>query len=68
MDSELPPQLQAPFHVQVEGLFMLCAARLGARQDGFCSRLVNKWKGWARFRQEPALLEQANTDFVQDLG
>jgi hypothetical protein len=38
---------------------MLCAARLSARQDAFCSRLVNKWKGWARFRQEPSLLEQA---------
>jgi hypothetical protein len=38
---------------------MLCAARLSARQDGFCSRLVNKWKGWARFRQEPSLLELA---------
>ena len=50
---------QARLHLQITGLLMLCAARLSARQDAFCSRLVNKWKGWARFRQEPSLLEQA---------
>jgi glycosyltransferase involved in cell wall biosynthesis len=48
-----------PLYLQITGLLMLCAARLSARQDGFCSRLVNKWKGWARFRQEPSLLELA---------
>jgi hypothetical protein len=52
-------QQHAPLHLQIAGLLMLCAARLSAREDGFCSRLVNKWKGWARFRQEPSLLEQA---------
>lgn len=52
-------QPQAPLYLQITGLLMLCAARLSARQDGFCLRLVNKWKGWARFRQEPSLLEQA---------
>jgi glycosyltransferase involved in cell wall biosynthesis len=51
---------QAPAHLQIVGLLMLCAARVGARPDGFCWRLVNKWKGWSRFRQEPLLLEQAN--------
>lgn len=51
---------QAPTHLQIAGLLMLCAARLGARPDAFCWRLVNKWKGWSRFRQEPSLLEQAN--------
>jgi hypothetical protein len=51
---------QAPLHLQIAGLLMLCAARLGAREDGLCWRLVNKWKGWSRFRQEPSLLEQAN--------
>jgi hypothetical protein len=50
-------QQQAPLHLQTTGLLMLCAARLSARRDGLCSRLVNKWKGWARFRQEPLLLE-----------
>jgi glycosyltransferase involved in cell wall biosynthesis len=48
---------QAPLHLQIAGLLMLYAARRGARPDGLCSRLVNKWKGWARFRQEPLLLE-----------
>lgn len=45
-----------PLHVA--GLLMLCAARQGVTPDGVCSRLVNKWKGWARFRQEPLLLER----------
>ena len=47
----------APLHVRIAGLLMLYAARRGARPDGLRSRLVNKWKGWARFRQEPLLLE-----------
>jgi len=47
----------APLHMRIAGLLMLYAARRGARPDGLCSRLVNKWKGWARFRQEPLLLE-----------
>ena len=52
---------QVPRHLQIGGLLMLCAARWGRRPDTFCWRLVNKWKGWSRFRQEPSLLEQANT-------
>jgi|HubBroStandDraft_2_1064218.scaffolds.fasta_scaffold02547_4 glycosyltransferase involved in cell wall biosynthesis len=51
---------QAPLHLQIVGLLMLCAARLGERPDAFCWRLVNKWKGWSRFRQEPSLVQQAN--------
>jgi glycosyltransferase involved in cell wall biosynthesis len=53
-------QQEAPLHLQIAGLLMLCAARLGNKRNGFCSRLVNKWKGWARFRQEPLLLEPTN--------
>lgn len=52
-------QQQAPLPLQIAGLLMLCTARLSERQDGFCWRLVNKWKGWVRLRQEPSLLEQA---------
>lgn len=59
-------QQQAPLHVQIAGLLMLCAARLGAGRNRFCSRLVNKWKGWVRFRQEPLLLEHVNLQFAQD--
>jgi glycosyltransferase involved in cell wall biosynthesis len=50
---------QAPLHVQIAGLLMLYAARQAATPEALCSRLVNKWKGWARFRQEPLLLEHA---------
>jgi glycosyltransferase involved in cell wall biosynthesis len=45
----------APVPLQVVGLLMLYAALQAS--GGFCSRLVNKWKGWVRFRQEPLLLE-----------
>jgi glycosyltransferase involved in cell wall biosynthesis len=53
-------QQRVHLHLQIAGLLMLCTARLGSRPDGLCSRLVNKWKGWARFRQEPLLLEHPN--------
>jgi glycosyltransferase involved in cell wall biosynthesis len=45
----------APVPLQVVGLLMLYAALQAS--GGFCSRLVNKWKGWVRFRQEPLLQE-----------
>jgi GT2 family glycosyltransferase len=48
----------APWHLQIVGVSMLCAARISGAQDGVCTRVVNKWKGWARFRQEPSLLKQ----------
>jgi glycosyltransferase involved in cell wall biosynthesis len=57
-------QQQAPLHVQTEGLLMLYAAQ--ARPEAACSRLVNKWKGWARFRQEPSLLNDAQGEFGQN--
>lgn len=47
----------AGLRLQVGGLLMISVLRLSAR--GFARRLVNKWKGWVRFRQEPALLESA---------
>src|ERR1700675_1615631 len=50
---------QTPLHLRIAGLLMLYAVRRGSRPNGVCSRLVNKWKGWARFRQEPLLLEHA---------
>jgi glycosyltransferase involved in cell wall biosynthesis len=59
-------QQQAPIYLQLAGLLMLCAARASAKKDGFGSRLVNKWKGWARFRQEPSLLELPNEGAPQD--
>jgi hypothetical protein len=50
---------QAPLHLQIAGLLMLCAAPRGGGRDGFCAQLVNNWKGRARFRQEPSLVERA---------
>lgn len=49
-------QQRASLQVRIAGLLILCALEDGSR-TGFCARLVNKWKGWARFRQEPSLLE-----------
>jgi glycosyltransferase involved in cell wall biosynthesis len=46
-------QQQAPSHVKIGGLGMICAARLGTRWGSVGLRLVNRWKGWVRFRQEP---------------
>jgi glycosyltransferase involved in cell wall biosynthesis len=55
-------QQRGALHLRVMGLLMLCAARLSSGRDGFCSRLVNKWKGWVRFRQEPLILEMVDGD------
>jgi len=46
-------QQQAPSHLKIGGLGMICAARLGTRWGSVGLRLVNRWKGWVRFRQEP---------------
>lgn len=43
--------------LQVAGLLMLCAARQAVAPDGFGSRLVNKWKGWVRFREVPLVVD-----------
>lgn len=39
------------------GWVMLCIRRAGPMDSGLAFRIVNKWKGWVRFRQEPALLQ-----------
>jgi glycosyltransferase involved in cell wall biosynthesis len=51
---------RAPYHVRFFGNLMLVLARLAGRSEGICARIVNKWKGWVRFRQEPALLKVGN--------
>ena len=51
---------QAPWHLQIMGCLMLCALRLSRGEGDVVSRAVNKWKGWVRFRQEPALLKREN--------
>jgi hypothetical protein len=51
--------------LQVAGLFMIGLLRLSARQEGVCGRLINKWKGWVRFRQEPALLAEPAENLPQ---
>jgi glycosyltransferase involved in cell wall biosynthesis len=50
---------QAPRYLATMGVPMLFAAWAGGRGNGLCARAVNKWKGWVRFRHEPALLEPA---------
>jgi len=45
----------ALLHVRFLGLAMLQLVRL-AGNSGLVGRLVNKWKGWIRFRQEPKLM------------
>lgn len=55
----------ASLPLQIGGLLMIGALGLSARQEGVAGRLVNKWKGWMRFRQEPALLERASESLPQ---
>ena len=46
---------QAPIAIGAGGALMLRLLGLHAAETGWSSRAVNKWKGWVRFRQEPAL-------------
>ncbi len=55
-------QQSLPWHMRLSGLLMLCAVRLSSKDTDIFSRLVNKWRGWVRFRQEPALLAVVGTD------
>lgn len=48
-------QQQAPWLVQWMGYGMLGLLRLSRSQSSLLARFVNKWKGWVRFRPEPAL-------------
>jgi glycosyltransferase involved in cell wall biosynthesis len=52
---------QTPRGIQLAGCVMLCAARVSRGDGSILARLVHKWKGWVRFRQEPALLHRATT-------
>jgi glycosyltransferase involved in cell wall biosynthesis len=51
--------------LQIAGLLMIGAVSLSAGQEEAVGRLVNKWKGWVRFRQEPALLDRAAESLPQ---
>jgi GT2 family glycosyltransferase len=55
---------RASAHLQFAGCLMLWMAQQDMGPEGFSSRLVNKWKGWVRFRQEPALLKHPR-EFAQ---
>jgi glycosyltransferase involved in cell wall biosynthesis len=54
-----------PLHVRLLGLGMLQLLRLGCSDAGLISRMVNKWKGWNRFRQEPKLMVAADAFVTQ---
>lgn len=45
-----------PSYLRVQGLLMLAICRLDIETTSLPGRLVNKWKGWVRFRPEPALM------------
>lgn len=47
--------LEMPLPLLFSGSLMLVVTRLSRRDEDFSLRLVNKWKGWVRFRQDPAL-------------
>ncbi|MGA7713418.1 MAG: glycosyltransferase family A protein [Rhizomicrobium sp.] len=51
---------QVSLRLQLGGIVMLCVSHWRGNEDGFFARLVNKWRGWVRFRQEPALLKPTN--------
>jgi glycosyltransferase involved in cell wall biosynthesis len=55
-------QRGARLPLQIAGLFMISALRLSTSQEGVFGRLVNKWKGWVRFRQEPALMQRPDVE------
>lgn len=45
-----------PGHVRLTGIVMLWLSAISMDERSVSARLVNKWKGLVRFRQEPALL------------
>ena len=55
-------QQEAGILFRALGILMLCVARLARGPNGFFLRVVNKWKGWVRFRQEPSLLKIINAN------
>jgi glycosyltransferase involved in cell wall biosynthesis len=57
---------RARLPLQIAGLFMISVLRLSTTQEGVCGRLVNKWKGWVRFRQEPALLQRRDESLPEN--
>lgn len=46
----------ASYAIRAVGLLMLGAKACSRSDADIASRLVNKWKGWVRFRPEPSLL------------
>jgi glycosyltransferase involved in cell wall biosynthesis len=55
----------APLNVRLAGHGMLHLLRFTRSKAGLISRLVNKWKGWTRFRQEPNLIAAADITVPQ---
>ena len=47
------------------GLGMLGLLRVAPSNTGLVFRLVNKWKGWVRFRQEPRLMKSEGAAATQ---
>jgi glycosyltransferase involved in cell wall biosynthesis len=49
---------QAPWTIALGGLLLLWLTGLDPADDGVAARAANRWRGWARFRQEPALVTE----------
>jgi glycosyltransferase involved in cell wall biosynthesis len=57
---------RVPWYLLSAGWLMLCTLHLSKSNESILWRLVNKWKGWARFRQEPMLLKALSVHVHQD--
>jgi len=57
-------QQQGPFQVRLAGCLLLYTLQ-GTGSGQFASRVVNKWKGWVRFRQEPSLLSGSRANSLR---
>jgi len=44
-----------PGHIRLAGTVMLFLSSLSGNESSLPARIVNKWKGLVRFRQEPAV-------------
>lgn len=58
----------APLHVRLCGAIMLQLLRTRPSETALIFRLVNKWKGWVRFRPEPGIMAPENASNVRASG
>ena len=49
-------EMKIPYNLFAQGAAMLILNRFSRQPDGYAARLINRWKGSVRFRQEPRLV------------